>query len=205
MPVLDALLELGKAYALLDPVATITEGDEPLNCFLDTLWQAQDQAALKKGADEFKAFLKRTNSLSLPRLKFQIHLLKAVKSATILQEQIHNPKFLSAVVKLGGAYAALNPSPVTPENEPPNCFLYTLWQAQNAADIQKGADELSSSVVKISNDVQLIDYQAKLLTALKMVPAFENALSDPSFVDSILDLATDYVRFKEASTNTETK
>ncbi|WNZ24514.1 hypothetical protein HJG54_17745 [Leptolyngbya sp. NK1-12] len=105
---LGALIRLGSAYAALKP--TTNSANEPLNFFLDTLWQAQDDAAIQKGTEELKQFLEGTNSPSLPLFQFQTHLLKVAKQSNELLEEKHEPKFLSALARLGSAYAALEPT-----------------------------------------------------------------------------------------------
>ncbi|WNZ21392.1 hypothetical protein HJG54_17725 [Leptolyngbya sp. NK1-12] len=155
--VLSALLELGKAYAVLDPIATTTEGDASLNFFLDTLWQNQDAAAIQKGTEELKQFLEDTNSPSLPLLKFGTNLLKATKVAPEeLQQQKHEPKFLSALMQVGGAYTALDPIPNSAwKNNPLFSSLDTLWQAQDEQEIVNGANKLGSSFQGLNNSDKL--------------------------------------------------
>jgi hypothetical protein len=189
------LAEQWQCYELLDPVVG--------GLFSEAL-AVQSSLDAQLFATDFKWFVKAgSEGSSVQSLLFPAKLLAAARTQPELAKQISSPQFTEALVALARSYAALDPSPVAPENEPPHFFLHTLWQAQNPADIQKGADELSSSVGNSSNCSQLIDFQGKLLTTLKLVPSFEPALSDPSFVDSILDLAIDYVRFKDASTNTD--
>jgi hypothetical protein len=200
---LAALLEFGKAYAALDPIATTTEGDEPLNFFLDTFWQAQDDAAIQKGTEEFKNFFETTNSPSLPLLQFATNLLKVTKLAPEeLQEQKNEPKFLSALVQLGSAYAALNPI-VNSENESLNFFLSTIWGANHEQNMLKGAQELATQVKGFDKPIKLIEYQQKLLTTLKLVPSLQQAEYNPFFVEGVFVLGSYYASLQEAGEQTD--
>ncbi|WNZ24522.1 hypothetical protein HJG54_17790 [Leptolyngbya sp. NK1-12] len=190
--VLNALLELGKAYAVLDPIATTPEADEPLNFFLDTLWQAQDDAAIQKGTEELKQFLEDTNSPSLPLLKFGTNLLKAVGlTGQELQEEKQDSKFLGALIRLGSAYAALKPT-TNSANEPLNFFLDTLWQFESEVDIQKGSEEFLFFIQDFDVPTELIDHQYKLLTALKMVPSLQDVVIQPSFIKDMAITSKSY-------------
>jgi hypothetical protein len=168
--VLKALLELGKAYAILEPVATPSEGDASLNFFLNTLWQSQDAAAIQKGTEELKDFFETTNSPSLPLFEFGTTLLKAIRLAPEeLQEQKRDPKFLNALIQLGGVYTALDPNKSETTDEPLNFFLDTLWNAQDDQSLQKGAEELKAFFEGVKVPETALKHSTTILKSIKAV------------------------------------
>jgi hypothetical protein len=130
--------------------------------------------------DELFAGLE-TKEERLKLLKFETNLLKAIGLSDQLQQEKQDSKFLSALMQLGGAYAALKPT-ASSSQEPIDFFLDTLWNSQTEAGLQKGIGELVTFVQNFDNPAQLIDYQYKLLTALKLVPELQNAVGHPSFI-----------------------
>ncbi|QYO67555.1 hypothetical protein [Leptolyngbya sp. 7M] len=186
---LSALLELGKAYALLDPIATTTEADEPLNFFLDTLWQNQNEAAIVKGTAELKNFLEESASLSsfeepLQLLKFQKQLLKAVGSGVELQQEKQDVRFLNALMNLGSAYADLNPDETIAGAESLNFFLDTLGNAQDEVEIQQGIGEFTTFFAGLDNfdrSIGWLEDGYKLLNSIKQANLSQSEFNLPQW------------------------
>jgi hypothetical protein len=102
-------------YAKLNPNSLASATENGKEAFLATLWQntTDDSTAMRQAAgklDELFAGLE-TKEERLKLLKFETNLLKAIgQSGQELLEEKQDSKFLSALVGLGSAYAALNPS-----------------------------------------------------------------------------------------------
>jgi hypothetical protein len=158
--VVSALIELGAMYAQLNPTPASTE--PPLNFFLDTLWQAQDEAAIQKGTKELKDFFATASSPSLSLLKLETNLLKSIKPVQGLEEK-HDPKFLSVLMEFGKAYADLNPALKITEQEQANLCLGKVLLTQHGPDqsrtieLEVNVDDPTRAFQYLVNFGQVID------------------------------------------------
>lgn len=178
-----ALVSLGKAYADLEPISIPKETSPKF--FLDTLWNAKDTTDLVRGKEEIATFLKESKD-TVKLLEFDDRLLRAVgQLPQELQQEKRDPKFLSAIVRLGGAYAALEPVKAISSGHPLNFFLDTLLQAEDSITIQKGAREIAAFTQKIENPTKLIEYHQKLLDALILVPSKKEKIRNPSSIEEL--------------------
>ncbi|WNZ24517.1 hypothetical protein HJG54_17760 [Leptolyngbya sp. NK1-12] len=129
---LRELVAFGFEYAKLNPASLPNTGEET-DAFLATLWQeASDytpsmRKAIGTISDLFEAQDSPEKRIKL--LQFATSLLKTAKLVPALQAQIHDPKLLSAIVEMGGAYAALNPTNAPSSNN--EFFLSTLFATNN--------------------------------------------------------------------------
>jgi hypothetical protein len=98
---------------------------------------AQDEATLRQGADELRAFVQL---FEYPKdaLRFGSRLMKVAKHTPDLPQK-HDAAFLWELMQLGGAYATLDPLHLaTSEEEPLKFFLNTLWRAEGEGAIEQG-------------------------------------------------------------------
>lgn len=148
---LSALIELGSAYAALNP--TTNSAGEPLNFFLDTLWQNQDD---QKGAQELQEFIREADD-PVKLLKFEHNLLKAVKQSIELQEHKQDVEFLNVLVELGRTYTSLKETvKSTSEKEPLDFFLTTLWNIEDSNGIQRGSEEFEDNFKDVQDPIALL-------------------------------------------------
>lgn len=195
-PGLNQLLLTGREYAALEP--NESSSPQPLNFFLDTLWQTAD---VEKGTQELDQFLQgfEVHSLKQP-LQFEANLLRALNQVQDagLKEQRHDAAFVKELMELGSAYASLEPQALGEEDEPLNFFLNTLYEGDEAWNIRTGSKQLEEFFEEATTPEQrlLIEYERKLLSTLKLIPEFQEPLKDPFFVSSILSLGKEYLVFK---------
>jgi Ca2+-binding RTX toxin-like protein len=192
---LRELVAFGFEYAKLNPTQLEGAETDGLNAFLATLWQGEsgDSLAMRKATGKFSDLFNGLDSKEEHKklIKFETNLLKAIGlGGQELLEEKQDSKFLSALVQLGGAYAALNP--ITNSAEPVDFFLDTLWSAQDETGFQKGIGELLTFTQDFDNLTQLIDYQSKLLTAIKLVSSITQAETDPVFIKELSNLSSYY-------------
>ncbi|WNZ24539.1 hypothetical protein HJG54_17890 [Leptolyngbya sp. NK1-12] len=198
--VVSALIELGAMYAQLNPTAPSTE--PPLNFFLDTLWQAQDEVGLQTGAEQLQAFIQ--DSADPTRLlKLATGLLRAMEALSL--ELPPDAQVLSALLELGKAYAVLDPIATTTEGDASlNFFLDTLWQNQEELVIAKATEELKEFLESGNTKekrVKVIGFQKNLLKATKLITDFQSSVKDPLFISDMVTLGNLYtfLRFSEES------
>ena len=186
-----ALMDLGKVYASLDPAAPVDPEAEPLNFFLDTVWNAQSEADLLKGGDELAEFISSFDSPAAV-LRYEERLLKVVKQTPGLPEK-QDAAFLNEVVQLGGTYAGLNPvSGAASEDEPLNFFLDTLWRSDDEGAIEQGLGEFKSFLSEVDDSTQLLKLTQNLLEAAQQVPVLQQQIRDPMFARELVEMGKAY-------------
>jgi subtilisin family serine protease len=101
---LHHLLELGQAYAALNPPASIME--EPLDFFLATLWQ-QGKQGIQKGAEELSSFFEDLEEPAkrLMLLRYERNLLSNLKLMPNLESKLNDDLFVYGTFKVGKSYA----------------------------------------------------------------------------------------------------
>ncbi|HEY9641539.1 MAG TPA: hypothetical protein V6C57_13710, partial [Coleofasciculaceae cyanobacterium] len=185
-----ALMDLGKAYANLDPAAHAS-GDEPLNFFLDTLWNAQSEADLHKGGDEMAAFI---NSFESPTavLGYETRLLKMVKQVPDLPVK-QDTAFLNELVQLGETYAGLDPvNEAEEEAEPLNFFLDTLWRSDSEGAIGQGSAEFKALLEEVNDPTRLLKFETDLLEVAQQTPELHDQVKDTVFLRELVGLGKAY-------------
>lgn len=195
---LKELIQFGFDYAKLNPNTSLSA--EPQG-FLDVLWRATPdneealQGAIRKGAAGLSEFFEGadTQAKLVKRLTFAKNLIEAAKLAPSTQEQVRDPRFVDALIGLGGAYAAIDPQPET-LSPGSRLFLNTIW-AGNAQSLGKGVTELNSFLNGFDQNAKrlnLLTYQQKLLKALPLIPELGLQRRDLSFIEELIALARAY-------------
>jgi len=118
---------------------------------------------------------------------------KLIDAASLLQDpglqaQKHDPAFLDALVELGGAYAALEPT----QDGQQSFFLDNIWKMPSG-DSTSSFEEFLQPLDNTSIN-KALEFSSKLLKALKAVPAAQPFIHDPAFLKQYVYLARDYVR-----------
>lgn len=148
---LDQWMQLGITIAQLN--LEQAKGGEPLWSFVETLWRSNSAGELRLGASQLQEFFQeaKTPEQRLKLVQFSDNLLQAAKLAPSTQGQVKDPRFVDALLGLGGAYAALGS--VMNEVEEGNTaiqegdyFLKVLWLAKNEQQIEQGSQELHSFI-----------------------------------------------------------
>ncbi|WNZ27940.1 S8 family serine peptidase [Leptolyngbya sp. NK1-12] len=141
-----ALVELARAYAALNPMATASE--PPLNFFLDTLWTSQDGAGLQKGAIELGKFLKGAGN-SIQMMEYEQKLLMALNQFSALNGKLNDAAFIKSNVDLGALYLTLHSTDVVVAD--PSNFLLKIWEAENETDIKIAATHLQNFIADLTS------------------------------------------------------
>jgi hypothetical protein len=202
-----ALMDLAKAYGAIDPATLVDSEAEPLNFFLDTVWNAQSQADLLQGGDELAAFI---NSFESPAavLRYEERLLKVVKQTPDLPEK-QDAAFLKELVQLGRTYAGLDPVNEAGENEGAiEFFLDTLWRLQSTLNpndgestsvvdeaLQSGTAALSTLLDGVADSLQALKFINNLLQAAINVDSLSpQAIHDAQFLKELVTFAFEYAK-----------
>ncbi|PSB13519.1 hypothetical protein C7B76_19560 [filamentous cyanobacterium CCP2] len=164
---LDAVQGLMKAYSRLAPATAqgVIGGS-----FLDTLWSAAQQE--RRGyfytvADQLMAFLVGMAD-PIPALHLTRSLLEAVNQSNIPDELKSDRRFLHELITLAQAYASVNPADCPADD--PQFFLNTLWNGQDEAAIEKGAQELTAFIAGFADPNAMITYARRLIKVAKHYP-----------------------------------
>jgi hypothetical protein len=165
---LRELVAFGFQYAKLNPNSLANATENGIEAFLGTFWQnsVKDSTAMRQATGKLDDLFTglETKEERLKLLKFETNLLRAIgQSGQELLEEKQDSKFLSALVQLGGAYAALNPNETIAGEEPLNFFLDTLWNAQNETDVLTGTQQISDFLKDSSVAHKLISFSQHLL------------------------------------------
>jgi hypothetical protein len=192
---ITALIDLGKAYAALEPIVTSDPTEPPLEFFLNTIWQAKSKSELDNGQEQFKTFIEKFED-PIQLLKFETNLLKAIGLSDELQTEKQDAKFISALMQLGGAYAALKPIASSTE-EPIDFFLDTLWNLQ---DIQKGAEQLREFLKDVADPIQMLKFAEKLLKATEEIAELKETKHNPKFLNKLIDFGRVHAILKLSKT-----
>jgi Ca2+-binding RTX toxin-like protein len=206
---LQELVAFGFEYAKLNPTNLASATQNGIDAFLATLWQAAPTAAVTtamrqatgKLSDIFKA--QSTKEERIKVLKFQTNLLKAIgQSGQQLQEEKQNAQFLSALLELGGAYAALKPTTSATE-EPLNFFLDTLWNAQGEDKTQEGSEQLGTFLGDSPDSIQMLKFSKNLLNVAEQVAELGETKHDSSFLNNLIDFGKFHKTISQSKTTTE--
>ncbi|HEY9639049.1 MAG TPA: hypothetical protein V6C57_01120 [Coleofasciculaceae cyanobacterium] len=90
-------------------------------------------------------------------------LLAAVKATPALAAQLESPEFVAALMELGKAYGAIDPTTPASGDEPLNFFLDTLWNAQSEAYLLKGGNELAAFINSFESPAAVLAYEARVM------------------------------------------
>jgi hypothetical protein len=194
---LKAIVYLGREYALLEPIGVENEDENASNLFLNTVWVAQQQADIKQGVKEFEEFTANIQNQT-KLLQFERNLLRAAKRTRGLEGAIKEVSFLSELLGLGRAYAALNPSPKDTGKDS-QFSLNTLWQmkpnlsaSEQIRVIIKSSLELRDLIVdsiELEKRSKLLRMERNLLEVFKDTVDLETHRKDTEFLKELTDLA----------------
>jgi hypothetical protein len=188
---LRELVTFGFEYAKLNPVEVAGAETVATDAFLATLWQGKastDGVVTKDATGKFGNLFKelKTGEERVKFLKFGDRLFKATAGLSGgLAGQKQDPKFLSAIVDLGSAYAALNTS-TTQSGSDPKLFLNTLWSSTSEQDELKGAQELQGFFLGFNNPVILLKFEDNLIEVAKQTSGMQSELHNVSNVSRLL-------------------
>ncbi|PSB14558.1 hypothetical protein C7B65_26280 [Phormidesmis priestleyi ULC007] len=176
------LVAFGFEVAKVNPTVTTT-GETVISEFLNTLWKGGDDRKGQGGLNQFFEGAK-SGSDRVKLLEFGDRLVDAAQllQGADLPSQKKDARFLSQLLNLGEAYAALKP---VEETEDSKLFLNTLWREQN---LQKGANEFGQF---ISNDAdnlnELFNIERKALRQYKL-SLDKGVTSNPTLISKVLDI-----------------
>ena len=105
-------------------------------------------------------------------LRFEKQLVRAAGYLSReLQEEKHNPLFLSELIELGKVYTTLDPSTtINSEGKPLISFLKKIQDAQDEADVSAGTKDLVGFVQDFQNPSQVLKFTKNLLKAGQQFP-----------------------------------
>ncbi|QYO67558.1 hypothetical protein [Leptolyngbya sp. 7M] len=141
--VLDAqflreLAAFGFEYAKLNPTVLESATENGTEAFLATLWQSDstqaESVAMRQATGKLSGFFETldTNQQRVKLLEFKKQVLQFAKQLPPdFQLPTNDSKVVSALVELGGAYAALQLVTEAPSAEDSGFFLNTLFLAGN--------------------------------------------------------------------------
>jgi hypothetical protein len=180
------LIKFGFEIAKVNPTVTTT-GEAVISEFLNTLWRGGDDRQAQGGLNQIFEGVK-TPGDRVKLLGFGHRLVQAAQllQGADLQIQKKDARFLSQLLNLGGAYAALG---TQVSQSDLHFFLETLRQSQ---DIQKAATELKAFLDSFNgDDKQLLAGSRNLLQTLSLVPSqsIKSESRNPSVAKAWLDEA----------------
>ncbi|NJR50408.1 MAG: hypothetical protein HC780_13440 [Leptolyngbyaceae cyanobacterium CSU_1_3] len=183
------LVKFGVEVARVNPTVT-TRGETVISEFLNTLWSGGDERKGQAGLNQFFEGVK-TSDERMKLLGFGDRLLDAAQlmQGQELQTQKKDAKFLSQLLNLGSAYAAINPTAAQDQTE---FFLNSLWQSQSS---QKGATELEDFLNRFDGDDQkLLNASRNRLQLLNSIPSpyIQEEIRDSSIINNWLNEAAFY-------------
>jgi len=183
--------------AKLNPVTTEVTPSDAAGTFLNTLWRQGNAKASQSGLGQFFGGLTSTQE-RVKSLEFADRLIDAAQLTTSLGEQKKDAKFLSQLIGLGGAYAALGAE--RNGSEDPKLFINTLWEGQ---DIGRGAIQLEQFLRNTSSPQDLLNFGRKVLLAINQLPPARLEFRQTSFSDQLIYWSALYVASKENRLNEE--
>ena len=197
---LRELVAFGFEYARLNPTNLTVGSEGAIDAFLATLWQeaAPDSLGMRQATGKFSELFEKQDTLAKQKqvLGFEKRLLK---SAGLLSwqfpAQMQDSKFLSALVELGGTYAALNP--VSNSTMPsPNFFLDTLWTQPDDAATYQASDRLANLLKdfsRLEHKIDLLKLGKYLLREFEQDPEFAIQKQDPKVLYELIRMGRAYV------------
>jgi hypothetical protein len=191
---LRKLIEFGFEFVRSNPTVNQTATDAAVQGFLDRLWRGDTQQVRQAqgGLNVFFAGMD-TEAEKIKGLDFAVNLLDAAEllQGEGLEAQKYNPVFLDALIELGGAYVALEPQKnADAEGQELKFFLDTLY-SQSEQNLSRGAAELGlffQNFDQATERVELLNYEQKLLKALRLVPELGKQQQNPEFVKKLIAL-----------------
>jgi hypothetical protein len=203
----DAIQRLSKTYKnLFSKEIEKSVTDQSLFPFLNTFQHASVSDDILDGAQQLDDFLTGDDPSiiqdpndSVNLIDFTEGLIKATKKAPGLDNIIERPGFMKNLVELGRLYVSLKPSELAdPNADDPKSFLYTLWQSQDDAAIEKAATELSNFMKKedgsfFSPPEELLKYEFTLLKAMKVNPDLADECKDLALLSALIDFGKTYL------------
>ncbi|PSB14557.1 hypothetical protein C7B65_26275 [Phormidesmis priestleyi ULC007] len=180
------LIKFGFEVAKVNPIVTTT-GETVISEFINMLLRGGDGRKAQGGLNQFFEGVK-TPGDRIKLLEFADRLVQAAQllQGADLQVQKKDARFLSQLLNLGGAYAALG---TQVSQSDLHFFLETLRQSQ---DIQKAATELKAFLDSFNgDDQQLLAGSRNLLQTLSLVPSqsIRSESRNPSVAKAWLDEA----------------
>ncbi|GAQ00079.1 Ig-like domain-containing protein [Leptolyngbya sp. NIES-2104] len=212
----DAVLELGKTYAWLNPDAeTAIPIEDKDFAFLNQLWRLQMPDASGSFAQDASAVLQQSvealtrllTSVDDPAraIEFISRLIVSATYATALKEgttpDIKNQTFLRELNEFGFVAARVNLR-TTLEAPKAGEFLEALWQGRGLSIAHEGLNDFFSGTVE---RVKLMNYAERLVQATQQVQGLnlQTQKKDPRFLSHLLNLGSAYValHLKEIGSN----
>jgi Bacterial Ig-like domain/FG-GAP-like repeat len=188
---LQNLAELAFEIARVNP--TVTLGANPTSEWVETLWEGGDVLSAAGGLSElFSGFAAEAVAVRRDKMGQAIDYMgRLVRSVRLVNNssaaETKQGDFLSHLVNLGGAYAALNPYTSTPTEL--QSFLHTLWQNSNTdTAITKASQELIATLSPgrtIEERKQILKYQRNQLAMLGQVSDLKLISRDPEFLRAV--------------------
>jgi Bacterial toxin 33 len=118
---------------------------------------------------------------------------------------VKDPRFVDALLGLGGAYAALDPVASEAISQDPKLFLDTLWQANSQAEIQVGGQGLSNFTQNTHGVDYLFDllaFETDMLTSFKLLPV-QGQMRSPLYLADLIDAGKKFVHAQYAEDVTQ--
>ncbi|HEY9660265.1 MAG TPA: hypothetical protein V6C65_17540, partial [Allocoleopsis sp.] len=169
--------------------------------FLETLWQAEDEVALQLAGSQLWSVFQNTAPpevmLSLMTQLFQaVHDLHTDR--LILPDAlVYDPKFLSELLLLSQAYAAID-LPIADLTSAPytgGSFLDTLWSAANLSGYNSSyyvAEQLQEFLDGLADPIRTLRFTRSLLQALNQADIPDELKQDRHFLHELITLAQAY-------------
>jgi Deoxyribonuclease NucA/NucB len=196
---LRALVELGVTVLRVNPTVNLADGTATAEWLEAGL--SGDVKGMAQGLSEFAEGL-GSISLATKAVEFATRLVKAADAVTdpLLDAQVLRSDFLSHLLNLGGAYAALDPLPIL-MTEDPKLFLNTLWTKDNLAGRTIGTNEFYQLIRNSANPKHLVEIFYGILYGLK-IAKIEGISSDSNSIKQLFDIAK-LIDTNSFSTSTE--
>lgn len=178
---LDEWMQLGITIAQLN--LEQAQGSEPLWSFVDTLWQAKSAGEVRLGATQLNKFFKeaKTPEQRLKLVQFSDNLIQAAKLAPSTQRQVKDPRFVDALIGLGGAYAAINPNADDTTNQEAKNFLHTMYSSSSEISFQNGSRKLEQFLTySPSENLELLKYSESVYNFIKLQSKGQENVQIPS-------------------------
>ncbi|WP_416671648.1 hypothetical protein [Egbenema bharatensis] len=94
------------------------------------------------------------------------------------------------LITLAQAYTSVNPADCPADD--PQFFLNTLWNGQDEAAIEKGAQELTAFIAGFADPNAMIAYARRLIKVAKHTPGLESQHNDATFLHELVNLGRTY-------------
>jgi hypothetical protein len=195
------------AFEIARSNPTVTVGGNPTSEWIETLWEGGNlQSAAGGLSDWFSGFrvekpvnpdlkgqldygsqVRSTRWRTFEALDYAGRLVQSVRSVnSSLAADVKRSDFLSHVINLGGAYAALNPTKYVGD---PKSFLHTLWQTSTSEVYTRSNQELAQFLgggnLTLQDKKQIFEYERNQLLTLTKLGSLKEQVRDPIFLAAV--------------------